>query len=304
MTLNGVCGLLALGVAALLLTPTFRGLLTRRFRFGPAVHRRFLGWVTALGLLNLALWLLPSSHLLNDTGIALTLLSAFLASSVLIWLRLPAPGAGAAPARVVLAIGAHPDDLELACGGTLAKLTDLGHEVHAVVMSQGQVGGDRRERPAEARRAGRFLGLSELTVLDFPDTELASRSRDMVNSLEDVLREVRPDVILTHSASDQHQDHFAVHQATIRAARHHPSILCFESPSTTRSFNPSIFIDIEHYIHVKVRAVQEHRGQTGKPYMKSSKVLGMAAFRGTQAKREYAEAFEAVRYLGTTTGEL
>lgn len=209
------------------------------------------------------------------------------------------------PARTtVLTVSAHPDDLELACGATLAKLADTGHEIHSLIMSRGQVGGDASIRPDEARAGGGFMGVSGMTVLDLPDTRLEERTNDMVRAIEDQIREHRPDLILTHSEHDQHQDHYAVHQAVLRAGRRHSSILCFESPSVTRSFNPSIYIDIGDYLGVKVRAIQMHADQAAKPYMTGRLVRAMAAFRGNQAKTRYAEAFEPVRMLAFDQGPL
>ncbi|MEX5237793.1 PIG-L deacetylase family protein [Kocuria arenosa] len=201
-------------------------------------------------------------------------------------------------------MGAHPDDLELACGATLAKLVDGGHEVRGLVMSSGEVGGNAGLRPAEAQQGAIFIGLGNLRVHDFPDTRLESVSNEMVRLIEEEIHTFKPDVIFTHSAHDQHQDHYAVHQATLRAARAHHSILCYESPSVTRDFDPSVFVDIDGYVDVKVEAVLSHRDQAGKPYMTPGRVRGMAAFRGAQAKNTNAEAFEPVRLLGSAIGDL
>lgn len=206
--------------------------------------------------------------------------------------------------RRILAVGAHPDDLELACGGTLAKFVDAGHEVHAVIMSRGAAGGEQERRAAEARSGAIFLGARTVTVHDFPDTALHGAGHGLVAAIESAIERLTPDVILTHSAHDQHQDHAAVHAATLRAARQQHSILCFESPSVTRDFNPSVFIDIGEYVDVKVQAVRMHRDQAGKPYMSGQRLRGLATFRGAQAKRSYAEGFEPVRMLGLTGGEL
>lgn len=205
--------------------------------------------------------------------------------------------------RKVLAIGAHPDDLELACGATLAKLVDAGHEVRTVVMSTGGRGGDSAVRVAEAATGSDFMGASEVQVHDFRDTSLSDHGQEMVQVIESLMRSFRPDVVITHSGNDYHQDHQAVHAATMRAARQHSSILCFESPSSTRHFNPSVFVDIEGYVDVKIHAVAMHRNQKGKPYMSAERVRSLAAFRGSQVKTSYAEGFEPVRLLGSAVGE-
>ncbi|MDQ1622339.1 MAG: hypothetical protein QOH19_757 [Actinomycetota bacterium] len=138
---------------------------------------------------------------------------------------------GGVPARLprrVLAIGAHPDDLALACGGTLAKFVDSGHEVQGLVMSDGRRGGDALERSLDAQRGAAFMGLAGMSHHNFPDTELARHGQEMVSVIEAALVRHNPDIVLTHSSHGQHQDHLAVHLAVLRAARQHHSILCYE----------------------------------------------------------------------------
>lgn len=200
--------------------------------------------------------------------------------------------------RRILAIGAHPDDLELAAGGTLARLADAGHEIHALIMSDGAVGGDADTRPGEAYAGAAFMRLTECQVIGLPDTQLAQHDGDMVTAIESKLNALNPDLIFTHSSNDQHQDHEAVHWATMRAARRHPAILCYESPSVTRQFTPQVFVDIEDYVDAKATAVAVHHDQADKPYMRPEALAGMATFRGAQGKLSKAEGFEAVRING------
>ncbi|MDO5696436.1 MAG: PIG-L deacetylase family protein [Dermatophilus congolensis] len=206
--------------------------------------------------------------------------------------------------RKILAVGAHPDDLELACGATLARLIDEGHEVHTLIMSRGEVGGDPAIRASEARLGASMLGAASVVVHDFPDTNLDLASREMTKAIEASIVRVGPSVIFTHSSHDQHQDHHAVHLATLRAGRSHHSILCFESPSVTKDFAPTVFFDVEDYMDVKVEAVALHRDQIsgGKRYMTRDVLAGTAAFRGHQVKCRRAEAFEAVRLMPDTAG--
>jgi LmbE family N-acetylglucosaminyl deacetylase len=212
------------------------------------------------------------------------------------------PQATALAPRRILVIGAHPDDLELGCGATVAKLVDSGHEVHAIVMTSGERGGDRGARPAEADDGGQFLGTASLLAPGFTDTKLGENQLEMVAAIEGAIDRLDPDTILTHSANDQHQDHLAVHLATLRAARSRSTILCFESPSATPAFQPSFFVDIDGYLDVKTTAVGLHRDQRGKPYMTAERVRGLAIYRGGQAKVRHAEGFEPVRLLGSPLG--
>lgn len=198
--------------------------------------------------------------------------------------------------RRILAIGAHPDDLELAVGGTLARLADSGHEVHTMIMTAGAVGGDPEVRAKEAINGSKFLGVARCDVYDFTDTKLEGDMTEMIAAIEKKISQFNPDIIFTHSANDQHQDHHAVHMATLRAGRRHRAILCFESPSVTTQFNPKVFVDIDEYVGVKASAVAIHENQSGKPYMTEDRVSGMAHFRGDQAKMSRAEGFEPVRF--------
>jgi len=197
--------------------------------------------------------------------------------------------------RRILAIGAHPDDIEIACGATLARLRDGGYSVWGLIMTRGERGGDPNERPAEALSSADFLGLDHVKVLDFPDTRLEEHSLEILDAIETAVREFKPDLVLTHSAHDLHQDHRAVHEATLRAARNLGTILCYESPSVTQEFVPTFFVDIGDYIEVKIESIREHWDQRNKPYVQAERVRGQALFRGGQARTRYAEGFEIVR---------
>jgi LmbE family N-acetylglucosaminyl deacetylase len=243
----------------------------------------------------------------SDDGLGLCVVLASiiaLCGIATLTMRVRIPRTPARLPRRVLAIGAHPDDLELGCGGTLAKLADSGQEVRGLVMTNGARGGDCSVRPDEARKGGLFLGASNLSVLDFPDTRLAEHEIDIVQAIEHEIYRFNPDIIFTHSSNDQHQDHLAVHLATLRAARQHSSILCYESPSITPAFVPRIFVDIHDYVTVKVAAVGAHQDQRDKAYMTPERIRGLAVYRGSQAKVRHAEGCEPTRVLGSAVGEI
>jgi len=202
----------------------------------------------------------------------------------------------------VLAIGAHPDDIEIAAGATLAKMHDAGYRINGLVLTHGGQGGNAERRQDEAMCGADFLGLDTVRLLDFADTHLQEQAADLVKAIETMIKEVQPDMILTHSRHDIHQDHQAVHEATLRAARNQTSILCYESPSTTQEFTPSLFVEVCEYIEVKIEAIREHWDQRDKPYMKAEQVRGKLAFRGSQAKVEHAEGFEIMRILSSCLG--
>lgn len=197
--------------------------------------------------------------------------------------------------ETVLVVAAHPDDLEIACGATVAKLVDQGHDVHALIMADGKDGGDVVCRAGEANDGAEFLGLSSLTMLAMPDRALGDNMKEMIAAIEEAIARVQPAIIFTHSANDVHQDHSAVHHAACRAGRNHHSILCFESPSVTADFKPTVFIDVDDYPTVKGEAIAAHASQTSKPYMTQGVIDSTLQFRGRQGRLPHAEGFEAVR---------
>jgi len=198
----------------------------------------------------------------------------------------------------VLAIGAHPDDIEIAAGAALSKMRDAGYQIYGLVMTAGEKGGNGDQRPSEARRGAEFLGLDEVEVHHFTDTRLAGETVEVIGVIEDMIARCQPDIIFTHSVHDLHQDHQTVYEATLRAARNtKTTILCYESPSVTQDFHPTYFVDVSKYVDIKIQAMRKHGDQKTKPYMKPDLVRGKLAYRGAQAKVDYAEAFEVARMV-------
>ena len=201
------------------------------------------------------------------------------------------------PARI-LAIGAHPDDIEIAAGGTLAKMRDAGYHITALVLTQGESGGNGVIRQDEARSGAEFLGVNDIEVLDCTDTRLMTDAVDVTNAIEATIERTNPNIIFTHSNHDIHQDHQLVFESTLRAARNtRTTILCYESPSVTQDFHPTYFVDVGKYVDVKIQAIREHRDQRKKTYVKPDLIRSKLSFRGGQAKVEYAEGFEVVRMV-------
>ena len=198
----------------------------------------------------------------------------------------------------ILAIGAHPDDIEIAAGAALAKMRDTGYKITGLVMTYGEKGGDAETRPREAEKGAQFLGLERVEVYHFTDTHLEGDGVELTRAIEKAILREKPDIIFTHSEHDLHQDHKAVFEATLRATRNYPvTILCYESPSSTQDFRPTYFVDVCDYVEVKVEAIRQHWDQKGKPYMDAEMVRSKLVFRGGQAKVKYAEGFEVARMI-------
>ena len=200
-------------------------------------------------------------------------------------------------ATAVLAVGAHPDDIELGAGGLLRRLKEEGAKVYGLVMSQGEMGTPEKSRRGdEARAAARVLGLDALWILDFPDTRLRDCIPDMRDAVEAKLAENHIDLVITHSFRETHGDHVAVFEATKEAARC-CSLMCFETVSTPAEFVPNYFADVTAFFDDKLKAIAAHRSQGDKAYMNPELVRGRAAHRGLQVNVPYAEAFWVYRWV-------
>lgn len=198
--------------------------------------------------------------------------------------------------QVVLALGAHPDDIELGCAGFLLKLKDSGARVYGVTLTRGEKGGEG-DRCVEARRAAEFMKLDGYSVLSFPDTELSEQAPALKAAIEARVKELRPTLVLTHTGVDVHGDHRAVHAATREAARGVPTVLCYEDVSTPNQFVPNWYVDIGSYVEEHLRACAFHRTQEDRSYMDPRVIEGRAAHRGMQAGTQFALAFQAMSLL-------
>ncbi len=198
----------------------------------------------------------------------------------------------------ILAIGAHPDDIEAGCAGTLLKYVQQGHEVHMLVMTEGQHGGDAAVRREEQNRALELLGPGTLSWGGYRDTELSPRMNEMVQDIESVIRRVLPDFIFVNHDDDTHQDHRALSRAAVTATRYVRNVLFYEGP-TSQNFSPTVFVDIRETIEGKISMLLKHRSQVMKTNIEGLSIVDVvratAMFRGTQGRVRFAEGFMPLR---------
>ncbi|MFQ6111855.1 MAG: PIG-L deacetylase family protein, partial [Nitrospinota bacterium] len=174
----------------------------------------------------------------------------------------------------VLAIGAHPDDIEFGCGGTLLKFAQEGHSVHLLVLTRGEQGGNGDVRVQEQKKSAEILRVQELVIGTYPDTRLPL-DKEVISYIEDVMRRVEPDFILTHHPEDSHQDHRTLSQITLSAARYVRNLLFYEVP-TTDNFRPTVFTDIGSTFEKKLEALEAHASQKHKTNIEGLSVTDMA----------------------------
>jgi LmbE family N-acetylglucosaminyl deacetylase len=198
----------------------------------------------------------------------------------------------------LLAIGPHPDDIEIGCAGSILKWREKGFKVYLMVMTDGSSGGDTETRRKEQERSAEILGAEEILWGGFRDTELEYQGKVLVDTIEDSLRKIKPAFVLVNYPEDTHQDHRSLSAATISAARYSKNVLFYEGP-TSIEFNPTVFVDISTCMQTKMEVLEAHESQIYKTNIEGLSILeiakAMAHFRGTQGRVKYGEGFQALR---------
>jgi two-component system, NtrC family, response regulator HydG len=195
--------------------------------------------------------------------------------------------------RRVLAVGAHPDDLEIGAGGTLLKHVACGDQVQLLVLTAGQAGaGLPGTRRAEAEAAALWLGAS-ITVAGLPDTLVGEKAA--IDAIEAATSGFQPDTAYIHSGHDTHQDHRTIAVASRVALRGVCKLYAFQAPSATTGFRPSRFTDISEHLGGKQVLLKHHRSQDRRHYMQPEFAGATARYWGLRTGNcPAAEAFEVI----------
>lgn len=197
----------------------------------------------------------------------------------------------------ILAIGAHPDDIEFGCGGALIKYADRGHSLSLMIMTAGGQGGVPDVRSTEQVKSQTIMGVKTIHWGGYEDTYIRE-GKEVITKIENVIESVRPNFIFCHYPDDTHQDHRHLANSVVSATRYIRNVLFYEGP-TTQNFNPQIYVDISNTLDRKIEALEAHRSQVGKTNIKDLTIIELARstanFRGTQGRVKYAEAFNSLR---------
>jgi LmbE family N-acetylglucosaminyl deacetylase len=195
----------------------------------------------------------------------------------------------------VLAFGAHPDDLEVGAGGLLARLSDEGAQVTMAIVS---IPNHTDQRKAEALAAAEVIDANLFVIYeDKPCRVEDIAMHELVRRFDQIIGDVRPDLVITHSANDLHWDHGLVNRATVSALRRTPcDLLAYLSSPEMNAQSRSLgncFADISQYVEAKVSAIACHKSQLPKLDLESSRDLARAM--GRISGYEYAECYEVLR---------
>ncbi|MGD0099153.1 MAG: bacillithiol biosynthesis deacetylase BshB1 [Acidobacteriota bacterium] len=177
----------------------------------------------------------------------------------------------------ILAFGAHPDDVELFAGGTLAKMAALGHSTGIVDLSRGELGtrGTPALRKKEAASAAKILEVKVRENLGLPDGDVRVTAEARLKIIR-VLRKYRPLIVLTHYWDDRHPDHINTSRLVAEAVHHSglakietgqvryrpPTLLFFKLPTNVV---PSFVIDVSDFVEQRSAAIAAYRSQIFDP---------------------------------------
>jgi LmbE family N-acetylglucosaminyl deacetylase len=203
------------------------------------------------------------------------------------------PFAGLAPSvRTALAIGCHADDIEIGCGGTLLSLTRTSRELHVtwVVLAATGVRAEEARASAEAFLAG--AASRDIRVLGNRESFLPYEGGPIKETFEE-LKSVAPDIVLTHTRDDLHQDHRLACELTWNTFRDH-LILEYEIPKYDGDLGaPNVFVPLsEEIVLEKLSLLREHfPSQSGKHWFDDELFRALLRVRGVESATRYAEAF-------------
>jgi LmbE family N-acetylglucosaminyl deacetylase len=220
----------------------------------------------------------------------------------------------------ILAVGAHPDDLEILCAGTLARYARAGHQVVMAHATRGDKGTyhvapeeSARTRDAEARAAGAVIG-AEVISLNMGDGEIYSEDREIRDMFVDLIRLTKPDLLITHAPDDYMADHNAVSKLVFDASfmatlPHYPTRSPYHEAVTPIyymdtlagvGFQPTDYVDVSGVIDDKRAMLRSHASQL--VWLKEHDGIDvvefmetMSRFRGLQCGVPFAEGFTQAR---------
>lgn len=216
----------------------------------------------------------------------------------------------------ILAVGAHPDDLEIYCYGTLAKYAKQGHRVFMCSIANGNLG-HKEIRPKElaeirreeAKRSAELIGAVHMD-LDIGDLKVNSNDVAQQEKLVEAIRIAQPDLIITHNPDDYMPDHVETSKLVFYASfasscpNYRTASTCYDpvvpiyymEAAGAMGFIPEEYVDISEYLDLKLEAIRCHRSQA--QWLDDHDGFNMEEFatvvgrlRGIQCNRQYAEGF-------------
>ena len=203
----------------------------------------------------------------------------------------------------ILVLAPHTDDGEFGCGATIAKYIEVGKEVFYVAFSTCEEsvpeGFPKNILEIEVKKATKELGIKpeNLIIKNYPVRRFNEHRQDILEDLVALRKQINPDLVLTPSSFDIHQDHSVIFQEARRAFKN-TSIFGYEFMWNNFSCNSTAFSVVKkEHIEKKIKSIEQYESQTKRFYAKEEMIKGAANYKGLQISAEYVEAFEVIRWI-------
>ena len=201
----------------------------------------------------------------------------------------------------ILCLAPHPDDIELGCGGTVSKLTEMGKEVYYCAFSLCEKsipkGFSSDALKEELKNSCRKLGISDTNIYQYT-FEVREYKRDRQLILEELVKlknKIKPDLVFLPMPNDIHQDHCIISEEGIRAFKK-STILAYEVPWNNFFLENNLFIELtEKDLKNKIDALKAYKSQYFRSYASEEFIKSLAIVRGIQGRSKYAETFNIIR---------
>ena len=194
----------------------------------------------------------------------------------------------------ILAIGAHPDDIEIFMFGFLSCCKEMGYKISTIIATDGSLGGNNDDNKlVENRRKETQNGLNKLDVplfLNLPDGSLGNEANHIKIIRSSILK-VKPDLIVTHYYKDYHSDHINLSNIIKNVVGHNIPVLYCDTMMGI-NFNPTYYIDISKYMTDKIKSISCHKSQNPERFVELVRLMN--SYRAAQCnapKGKYAEAY-------------
>jgi N-acetylglucosamine malate deacetylase 1 len=206
--------------------------------------------------------------------------------------------------KKVLVLSPHSDDMEISCGGTVARFIEEGYEVYSLIFSYAEQSitkeFKRFQTVLESSEAVKVLGVNtKFTVCgNFLVRSFPSRRQEILDIMIQAKMKIKPDIVLLPNSNDIHQDHQVIHNEGIRAFKH-STILGYENIwNTIGKSNMTTYVSLTtEHIEKKIQAIECYKSQIYKKPDLIDVILSLAQVRGNEVNKDYCECFETIRNI-------
>ncbi len=203
----------------------------------------------------------------------------------------------------VLILAPHIDDAEFGLGGTIAKLKEMGKDIHVAVFSMCEKstpqGFEVGVLEQELYTSLEFLDIAKENIhaYDFEVRLFPTLRQDILEEMVVLNKKIDPDLVFMPSSSDIHQDHQTIYNEGVRAFKY-SSLLGYEMPWNNFGFHSYVYVSLtKEQMDKKKKALKLYKSQAHRPYSNIEFLDALAKLRGTQIKHDFAESFELIRWV-------